>query len=140
MKQGIVDFPVCRKKFNSLLLMFLIPTLTMACMSLVQMKPIQRLCLMMESLLLTVILVTIEAGIPLTHQPMDSLCRELPGLLGCCWNHSITVTVMSLSILSLGLFSVFLSGLNTWKSQRQAKAVWGMFQCPPAFGAHYHMP
>jgi hypothetical protein len=50
-------------------------------MRLVQMKPIQRLFWVKEYRPLKIVLMGTEAHIPLTHQLMDPLCKELPGLL-----------------------------------------------------------
>jgi hypothetical protein len=50
-------------------------------MRLVQMKPVHELTGSKEYRLLKIIPMAIEAGIPLTQQPMDPLCNELPGLL-----------------------------------------------------------
>jgi hypothetical protein len=63
-------------------------------MSLVQMKPIQGLFWVKESRLLTIVLMSVEASIPLTHQLMDPFCKELPGLLlESLHHHSLDVFV-----------------------------------------------
>jgi hypothetical protein len=74
-------------------------------MRLVQMKPIQRMFWAKELKPSEIVSMSVEAGIPLTHLPMDPPYKEFPGLLvELQYHHSLE----SLSDLNLWPFSVFL--------------------------------
>jgi hypothetical protein len=63
----------------------------------VLMKQIQGLICVKEYTPLKIIPMSIEAGIPLTHQEMGPLHNSL----GCCWNHYTTVAMIPLSNLNM---------------------------------------
>lgn len=73
------------------------------------MKPIQLLFWPKELRPSEIVTMSVEAGIPLTHQPMDPPHKELPGLLLELEHHH---GLESLSDLNLWPFSVFLRTPN----------------------------
>jgi hypothetical protein len=60
-----------------------------------------------------------EAGIPLMHQLMNSLHKEL---LGCFWINCTATTLTFLPDMNLQPFSTFLRGQNTWQLQMTSQS------------------
>jgi hypothetical protein len=108
-------------------------------MRVVQMKPVRGMFWAKGNRLLKMVPVGVDAGIPLTHQLMEILRKEFPGLL---LKHCTTTASTSLSGPNLRPFNALLRWPNTWKSHGDRSGnsgdgfnTWSA-ACPGRYGPH----